>query len=111
VEEYLDLIIVEARQTLEARGKARIQAEEDRRENERQRLKAEADRQEKEHQTRIDDLKRWTDAWAQAEQTRAFLATWEKSIEIKQGAIQPGSSADGFRRWVALVIDQIDPLP
>jgi len=37
VEEYLDLIIVEARQTLEAKGKARIQAEEDRRENERQR--------------------------------------------------------------------------
>jgi hypothetical protein len=37
-------------------------------------------------------------------------AAWEKSTEMKQGAIQPGSPADGFRRWAAFVIDQVGPL-
>lgn len=70
----------------------------------------ETDRQDREQDQRIEQLKDWAKAWAQAERLRAFLSAWEKHTEGDQGVIESGSQADGFRRWVALVIDEIDPL-
>jgi hypothetical protein len=45
-----------------------------------------------------------------AERMRAFLAAWEQRNEAVNGPIVLGSPADGFRRCVSLVIDEIDPL-
>jgi hypothetical protein len=88
-----------------------LEAEQSRqREIERQRIQAEADRQNREQEKRIEQLKDWAKAWAQAERLRAFLSAWEKRTEGDQGVIESGSQADGFRRWIAFVIDEIDPL-
>jgi hypothetical protein len=111
IEEYLDAVVTSMLQSLEDHHKARLEAEQSRlREIERQRIQAEADRQTREQEKRIEQLKDWVKAWAQAERLRAFLSAWEKHTEGDQGVIEPGSQADGFRRWVAFVIDEIDPL-
>lgn len=111
IEEYLDSAVVSIEQSLEARHKERMEAEQRRqRETERQRVQEEVDRQNREQKKRIEQLKDWAKTWAEAEQLRAFLSAWEKSTEGEHGAIEQGSQADGFRRWVALVIEQIDPL-
>ena len=111
IEEYLDAVVTSIVQSLEHHHKARLEAEQNRlREIERQRIRAEEDRQTREQAKRTEQLKDWAKAWAEAEQLRAFLSAWEKRTDGDQGAIEPGSHADGFRRWVALVIDEIDPL-
>jgi hypothetical protein len=111
IEEYLDAVVTSILQSLEDHRNARLEADQSRlREIERQRIQAEAERQTREQAKRIEQLKDWAKAWTEAEQLRAFLSAWEKRTEGDQGAIESGSHADGFRRWVALVIDEIDPL-
>jgi hypothetical protein len=111
IEEYVDAVVHSIQQSLVDKAKARIEAEEHRKlEAVRQQLRADADRQHREQAQRVEDLKGWTESWAAAERMRAFLAAWEQRNEAVHGPIALGSPADGFRRWVSLVIEEIDPL-
>ena len=86
IEEYADAVVISIRQSLEDRHKARLEAEQSRqREIERQKIQAEADRQNREQEKRIEQLKAWAKAWAQAERLRAFLSAWEKRLKGTKG--------------------------
>jgi hypothetical protein len=90
--------------------KERVEAGQNRlREIERQRIRAEADRQHREQEEQTKQLKDWAKALAEAESLREFLSARERYAG-REGAIKLSSQADGFGRWEAMVIDEIDPV-
>jgi len=110
IEQYIDDANSSIRQALQLKREDRVKAElEQHREVERQRLRAEAQRQDDEESKRVEQLKRWEQAWTECERLRAFVAEWERQAQAASGQIESGSAADGLRRWAHLTIDRLDP--